>query len=182
MARVREVIFFSMFLGSIWKVAGSISANTGMAPVINIACAEAINVYGVRISSSPPPIFAWIRAAIKAFVPFTTDKHLLDPIICAHFCSNSTTALARDHTPLLKVFSTLSSSVEGFQIGHRGQPPVWTGTPPSRAGTSALRVLKAYKGNPAEEANRTPIPVNEFFLINSRLEKDFVYMYCYLNY
>src|SRR5664280_1382049 len=99
---------------------------------------------------------------IKALVPFTTARQRLAPIISAHFFSKSATTPARDHTPLRRTFSTCSSSVAGFHIGHSGQDLVLTFWPPSIAGVSVLVTLLVKERGPTPMATAAPKPASEF--------------------
>ena len=69
MARVRGVILFSTWAGSRLYVTGSMSTNTGRAPVRQTAPAVAKKVKVGRMTSSPGPISRPCRASDSASVP-----------------------------------------------------------------------------------------------------------------
>jgi len=71
--------------------------------------------------------------------------------------------------------SSRFSSVAGSQTGHLGQPAACARVPPNKAGVSADEVsANDTVGNTAAEDASTPKPAREFFLMNSRLENEFV--------
>ncbi len=67
----------SSFCGSILKVTGSISTNTGFAPSLAIQPAVAKKVKGVVITRSPCPVSRAIRARSSASVPEETPSAYL---------------------------------------------------------------------------------------------------------
>src|SRR5471032_890913 len=69
MALVRGVMAASTWARSILRVTGSISANTGVAPVSMITLAVATQEIGVVITSSPAPMPAMRRAISMVQVP-----------------------------------------------------------------------------------------------------------------
>src|SRR5690606_13418247 len=105
-----------------------------MAPLNKILAVEAMNEYGVVITSSPQPISRLAKEVFSALVPFTNARHLLLPINSAHFLSNSRVTFFLDHTPLRMTSSRSFSSVSGFQIGQFGQSWSTAGFPPRMAG------------------------------------------------
>src|SRR6218665_2752722 len=91
------------------------------------------------MTSSPAPMLSWLRATIRALVPFTTARLRFTPKTFDHAASNSVTTSALDHMPLLNTSSTRFSSVSGFQIGHFTHfisPKI--GIPPKIAGAVIL--------------------------------------------
>ena len=68
-ARVRSVIAASTASGSILKVVGLISTNTGVPPAFAMAPAVAKNVYGVVITSSPGARFSVLSGSNSPSVP-----------------------------------------------------------------------------------------------------------------
>src|SRR6478735_5814114 len=67
-AFVRGVMSFSTDAGSRQNVSGSMSANTGIAPLTSAQTAEADIVYGLQMTSSPGPTPAAVTAALSAEV------------------------------------------------------------------------------------------------------------------
>jgi hypothetical protein len=70
--RVRGVMRAATLAGSRLKLSGSMSANTGVAPTMEIASAEAKKVNGVVITSSPGPMSSARNASTSASVPLAT--------------------------------------------------------------------------------------------------------------
>src|SRR5690606_9139442 len=83
----------------------------------------------------------------------------------------SLTIPALDQTPLLNTSNTRFSSVSGFQMGHSLHPPLWIGSPPSRAGRLAVGL--ANKLGVVLAANIAPAPKMAFCFIKSLLLNDF---------
>ena len=71
-AFVRGVIAFSISPGTMFIVSSSTSANTGRAPSIATAEAEAIKEFGAVITSSPGPTLRARSARLRAAVPLET--------------------------------------------------------------------------------------------------------------
>ena len=71
-ARVRGVIFSSIFAGSMLNVAGSMSTKTGVAPTRAIAPTVAKKVNGVVMTSSPALMPETISEMMSASDPLVT--------------------------------------------------------------------------------------------------------------
>ena len=91
MARVLGVIFFATEAGSISKVSGSISANTGTPPSYSAALALAAKVMAGTITSSPGLMRSARMAQCSAAVPELTATPSPAPQWAAKACSNSET-------------------------------------------------------------------------------------------
>ena len=72
---------------SAW-VSRSTSANTGLAPTVTIADAEAMNVRGVTTTSSPGPMPSPFRASSSATVPLASATACAHPVHAANSSSN----------------------------------------------------------------------------------------------
>ena len=64
----------------------STSQNIGIALAATIAAAEAVNVNGVQITSSPGPISHAIIAVVREDVAELVEIQYLEPTIFDHFC------------------------------------------------------------------------------------------------
>src|SRR5688572_3947331 len=99
-------------------------------------------------------------AVINALVPLETVRHLLVPTIAAHLLSNSSTSLARDHTPLRMLSSNTFSSSLCTHIGHFTQlAAVQIGLPPRIAGVRLMDDANELLIRP--DANKIPAVPNE---------------------
>ena len=65
----------------------STSQNIGIALAATIAAAEAVNVNGVQITSSPGPISVAIIAVVREDVAELVEIQYLEPTIFDHFAS-----------------------------------------------------------------------------------------------
>ena len=90
-AFVRGVITDSIKSGLRLNVVGSISMNTGRAPVNSMLFADAMKVKGEVITSSPFPIPAANRATCNAAVPEVVATACFTPHIVANDSSNAFT-------------------------------------------------------------------------------------------
>ncbi len=90
-ALVRGVIAASICSGSMLKVSSSTSTNTGLAPTCKILLAEAINVNGVVITSSPAPMACASKIVCKAVVPEEVAMAWRVPHRLAKLASSSAT-------------------------------------------------------------------------------------------
>ena len=118
-ALVFSVIASSIFEGSSVKVSGSMSTNTGFAPVYKMELPVAANVNGVVITSSPSPIPAAKRATCNAEVPELVAIPYFAPTYFANSSSNSITlgpcAIIPDFITSITAFIS-SSSITGLAI------------------------------------------------------------------
>ncbi len=78
-AFVRGVIAASSSAGSMLYVRGSMSTNTGFAPISAIISAVAKNVNGTVTTSSPGPMSSAISAISRASVPLATAMQCRAP-------------------------------------------------------------------------------------------------------
>ena len=79
----------SMQAGSMFQVASSISANTGLAPTYRAQLAEAAKVIGVVMSSSPGPRPIAITAMWRAAVSLEHRTACFAPVTRQSFSSHS---------------------------------------------------------------------------------------------
>ena len=89
MALVFEVIFLRMLAGSRQKLSGRMSANTGVAPTISMVSAEAKNVNGVVMTSSPGPMPSARSDKYNESVPLATPMACFTPTYPANSFSNA---------------------------------------------------------------------------------------------
>ena len=109
-----------------------------------------------------------MNEALSALVPLTTARQCFDPIIAAHFSSNSVTSLLRDHVVPCSTRVT-SPSLAGSQLGQRGQLLLCALAPPSNAGVESASVA-AKRDPPVLAASAAVPPATEVRLMNSRRE------------
>ncbi len=83
-ALVLSVIFSSIFLGSMLKVCGSMSTNTGIALWCKTAVAEARKVSAGTITSSPGSITIPAIHACREAVPLFKARQNLEPVYFAY--------------------------------------------------------------------------------------------------
>ena len=98
-ARVRGVIAASMAAGSSVSRAGSMSANTGVAPAITIARALKAAESGAVITSSPAPMPSARSVSASASVPVPTPTANRAPDAAANSSSNADTSGPRMNHP-----------------------------------------------------------------------------------
>ena len=94
-------IVFSSEPGSIVKVSGSISVNTGAAPSTEAAPAVAANVKSGTMMASPGPIPQAIIASIRASEPLAHVTQCFRPTYPASLSSSSSTSRPRINADLL---------------------------------------------------------------------------------
>ena len=92
MALVLSVRAAATAAGSMLKVTGSMSTNTGRAPVRQMVPAVAKNVYAGQITSSPAPTSRAMSATSRASVPELTPMAWSTPMYCAHSASSPCTS------------------------------------------------------------------------------------------
>ena len=107
---VFSVIAASTFSGSIFKLTGSISTNTGVAPHIMTVVTDEINVNGVTIISSPGPQPNACVHRKSPLVPLLTVTACFIPIYFSKACSNSRTFGPKDKLGVLRTWQTASIS------------------------------------------------------------------------
>ena len=110
----------SILSGSMLKVSFSMSAKTGRAPVNRIELAEAMNVKGEVMTSSPSPIPCASRAMCRAAVPELTATAYLVPMNLAKASSSSSTFLPWARMPDFNTAVTAlisSSPMTGLAMG-----------------------------------------------------------------
>src|SRR6266511_1226007 len=105
-ARVRGVIAASTLAGSMQYVSFSMSTNTGRAPTNSAAFAEATNVNGEVMISSPSPIPCPSMVRCRAAVPELTATACLTPHQAANSRSNDSTTGPCASWPLSRTSST----------------------------------------------------------------------------
>ena len=86
--------------GERFKVTGSTSAKTGLAPVRLIANAVKVAVMGLVITSSPTPTPSERSASVIASVPEATPTACAVPTIDANSCSKASTSGPKTNQPL----------------------------------------------------------------------------------
>ena len=98
-AAVRGVIAASVAAGSIVRRSGSMSANTGLAPVITMASALKAADNGAVMTSSPGPMPSARSVSASASVPVPTPTACGDPDEAANSASNASSSGPRMNQP-----------------------------------------------------------------------------------
>ena len=108
-AFVLSVIASSIFEGSILNVFGSISTNTGFAPIKAIISAVEIHVYGTVMTSSPASIPNAINAINNASEPLDTVIQCFTPTNSANCFSHSLTSGPKIYFPWSRTLAIAAS-------------------------------------------------------------------------
>ena len=133
-ALVLSVILRRMSSGSMLYVLGSMSAKTGVPPQYSTQLADAANVIGVVITSSPGPIPAAWHAACSAAVSFEMATAYFAPTYSATARSNSATfgpVVRKSDFSTFTTSSISSSSIVCLPYGIITVPPCCTFPVPS---------------------------------------------------
>ena len=109
-AFVLSVIFSSAFAGQSCHVSGLMSANTGRAPQYSAQFADAANVIGVVMTSSPAPTPAARQAMCSAAVPLLQSTAYFAPVTSQSFFSASSIAGPQVRKSLRMTAATASMS------------------------------------------------------------------------
>ena len=146
-----------MLAGSRQKLSGRMSANTGVAPAISIVSAEAKNVNGVVMTSSPGPTPSARSDRYRESVPLATPMACFTPTYSASSFSNACVFGPRTKLPRLPVSRMAASHpFQAACIAWSGR-----GTAPASAGLRrALGNLLLHKQSDAQRL-QPDAPVHE---------------------